>query len=456
MATFVLSLVAALAIAPAPAPRAVRVPAVDGAAAAALATAAAGDTLVLEPGVHRGPLHVERPLVLRGEKGAVVSGGGHGTVILVTGGNARVEDLEVRDSGTRVITIDSGIKVVGAAGVVVRGVRARDVLYAVYGERAAQLIVAACDLEGRVPEGVEDGSGDGIHLWHCDTPRVAGNRVRHFADAVYLAFVNHAQVLDNTLERNGRYGLHTMYCQKNRLTGNRFAYNTAGCAIMFSNHLVVRGNDFFRNRGPRTYGVLLRDCSDGSFEDNRIVDNTVGVFMDNSNRNRISGNLIEDNGWGILMFSSCAGNATFGNNFIQNDYPVALDMKYSSNRFDDGALGNYWSENAPYDLDANGTSDVPYSPVSTFAFLSKQYPDLAVLARSPAVAALGVAERVIPALRPSEAVDRYPRLQPLRIRGTGRPLSRAASPATTWPAAAAYALLALGGLGAFLAARRSA
>ena len=36
--------------------------------------------------------------------------------------------------------------------------------------------------------------------------------------------------------------------------------------------------------------------------------------MDNSNRNRIHGNLIQDNGKGVT-FSSCAGNEFAGNDF---------------------------------------------------------------------------------------------------------------------------------------------
>jgi len=57
-------------------------------------------------------------------------------------------------------------------------------------------------------------------------------------------------------------------------------------------------------------------------------------------------------------------------------------------------------------------SDVPFSPVTAFAFLSKQFPDLAILAAAPAVVALTVAERVFPSLRPSEAVDRFPLVAP--------------------------------------------
>jgi nitrous oxidase accessory protein len=147
------------------------------------------------------------------------------------------------------------------------------------------------------------------------------------------------------------------------------------------------------------------------------------------------------------MFSSCSGNQVAGNNFINNDYPVALDMRRTDNRFDDGAHGNFWSDSAPYDLDGDRVSDVPYSPVGAFAFLSKQYPDLAILSKSPAVVALTVAERVVPALRPSEVVDRYPLLEPVAVSGLGRDASAATSVAPAWTALGAFVLLTLLGLG---------
>lgn len=443
---------ALLSVPAAPAVR-TRVPAGSD-AAAALSQAAAGDTVVLGAGVHRGPLRLVRPLVLRGEPGTVIDGGGTGTALIVAAGGSEIADLEVRASGRRVITIDSGIRISSAANVTVHRVRVRDALYGIYAERAAGLRIEDCDLEGRVAPLEEEGQGNGIHLWYCDAPRLERNRVSRFADAVYLSFVNRAEVLGNRLESNGRYGLHTMYCQDNRIVGNQLIGNVAGCAIMFSNHLEVRGNDFFRNRGPRTYGLLLRDCSAGTFEDNRLIENTVAIFMDNSNRNHIRGNLIQDNGWGIFMFSSCAGNEVAGNAFLNNDYPVALDMRRSSNRFDDGRQGNYWSEHAAYDLDGDGSGDVPHSPVSAFAFLSKQYPDLAVLAKSPAVAALAVAERVIPALQPSEVVDRHPQLKPAGARGTGRPLRHSTRPGAERWAAAGFGALAAAGLAGLIRGAR--
>jgi len=416
-----------------------------GGARQALAAASAGDTVVLAGGAHDGPLRIDRPLTLRGEPGAAIDGGGAGTVLEIAASGTSVEDLEVRGSGRRVITVDSGIHVVRAAHVRIERVRMRDVLYGVYAERADSLAVLECDLAGRVRPLDESGEGNGIHLWSSANAMLRGNRVTRFLDAIYLSFADGTEVAGNRLEENGRYGLHTMYCQRNRLIENRFTRNAAGIAIMFSNHLAVERNAIVHNRGPSTHGMLLRDCSDGEFMDNRLVDNTVALFLDGSNRNRFRRNLIQDNGWGVVVFASCADNVWAENDFIQNDYPVALDMRRTRNRFDDGTRGNYWSEAETYDLDGDGVGDAPHGPVTAFAFVSKQYPDLAVLAKSPAVAALSVAERVFPSLRPSEAVDSFPLTRPV---GGRAKLGRAgsAAPAPAWGHVVVFAGLTAVGL----------
>jgi len=416
-------------------PSSAATPVSPGGLGAALRSAARGDTLLLSPGTHPGGDTVRVAVVLRGLPGAVVDAGHRGSALTIAAAGTRIEDLAVCGSGRDIMNTDAGVRILNATGVTLRRLVIEDVLYGIYAERATGLLVEDCRATGRVAPGDERGEGNGIHLWYCDDVRVTRSEVRNFLDAVYLSFVNGGVVEGNRLEWNGRYGLHTMYCQGNRLLGNRFALNVAGCALMFANDLEITDNDFVHNRGARTYGLLLRDCSSGTFRNNRLVDNTVAMFLDNSNRNRFEGNLIQDNGWGLLLFASCAGNVFAGNSFIQNDYPVALDMRRTSNTFDDGQSGNYWSENPAFDLDGDGLSDAPHGPVTAFAFVSKQYPDLSVLAKSPAVAALGVAERVFPALRPSEAVDRHPLVRPATrsaaLDGGGIPPARPA------PAAAA-------------------
>lgn len=395
-----------------------RVPAAAGAAAQVLSVAAAGDTVQLLRGVHAGPLEVHAAVVLRGEPGTVVDGGGRSSVITVHADRAVIEDLVVRNSGRSTMDTDAGIEVLISQQVRLSRLVMHHVLYGIYAERSGDLAVRDVHLvgssapdENRLEHASMDAAGgNGIHLWYSPDARIVNADVSHFADAIYLSFAHGAHVDQSLLHDNARYGLHTMYCQDGQLRQSRFTRNIAGCAIMFSNRLRVEGNAFVHNQGSRTYGLLLRDCSDGVFRGNRIVGNTIGVFLDNSNRNRFDGNLLQEDGWGVLLFSSCAGNVFVRNNFIQCDYPVALDMRRTRNQFDDGRFGNYWSEHAAYDLDDDGVSDQEYSPVSAFAFLSKQSPDLTLLAKSPAVVALTAAERVFPALRPSEAVDHFPRV----------------------------------------------
>jgi nitrous oxidase accessory protein len=428
-----------------------RVPAARGAAAGALARAAEGDTLLLMRGVHAGPLLLSRRVTLIGEPGAIVDGGGSGSVIVVTTGGVRVEHLVIRRSGDSADSLDAGVRLASAPGARLAGLRLDDVRYGIAAERSDNLDIEGCVLTGRVIPSIEASpemdvaAGNGVHIWYSRGARVRGTSVRAFMDGIYLSFADSIRIEGCSSAGNGRYGLHTMYCQDNRIERNRFVGTIAGCAIMFSNHLDLSRNDFIHNRGPRTYGILLRDCSDGVFRENRLVDNTVAVFMDDSNRNRIMGNLVQDDGWGIILFSSCAGNVFTGNDFTNIDYPVALDMRRTDNQFDDGARGNYWSASEPYDLNGDGIGDVPYSPVSAFAFLSKQYPDLAIFGESPAATALSLAERTIPALRPSEAVDRYPLVHPNFARGNaagGEGTIRHAAPHSPHPAAAGFLLLA--------------
>jgi nitrous oxidase accessory protein len=440
----------------------IRVPAAPGALAQAIARAHDGDTLLLAAGVHRGGAVVDRRLTLQGDRGAIVDGAGRGSVLRVTAAGVSIRDLTVRGSGPKAMTIDAGIYVRNAPGVRLTGLRLEDVLYGVAAERSDSLQIEDSDLRGRaspsggVKRGLDASEGNGIHLWYCRDVTLRRTRATRFVDGIYLSFTFRARIEENVLWDNARYGLHTMYNQENLLLRNRFTQNVAGCALMFSNHLVVEGNDFVRNRGPRTYGLLLRDCSDGRFVHNRLAENTIALFMDGSNRNRMEENLIQDNGWGIILFSSCAENEFAHNNFWNNDYPVALDMRRSNNRFDDGTTGNYWSENAPYDLDGNGVSDVPYSPVSAFAFLSKQFPDLALFGRSPAVTALSMAERTIPALRPSDVVDRFPLVAPAPSAPSTAAGQADASPADRGrtAAAAGFGVITLLGLAGFLGAAR--
>ncbi|MEE8525048.1 MAG: hypothetical protein V3T72_14020 [Thermoanaerobaculia bacterium] len=65
----------------------------------ALATARPGETLILLPGIHPGPLTIAAPVRLVGEPGAILEGDGSGPVLVLTADDIQVSDLTVRGSG---------------------------------------------------------------------------------------------------------------------------------------------------------------------------------------------------------------------------------------------------------------------------------------------------------------------------------------------------------------------
>jgi nitrous oxidase accessory protein len=105
------------------------------------------------------------------------------------------------------------------------------------------------------------------------------------------------------------------------------------------------------------------------------------------------------------MMGSCEELSFEHNNFIANTFEVATSNNYSSgNTF----RGNYWSSYTGYDLDRDGTGDVPHKPVKLFSYLMEQVPTAMVLIRSLFIDLLELAEKVAPVLTPATILDNGP------------------------------------------------
>ena len=252
----------------------------------------------------------------------------------------------------------------------------------------------------------------GALLWAALFYQVSqtNNAISNFRDGFYLEFARGTVIEHNNSFDNRRYGLHFMFMDDSRFLFNVFRRNQAGTVLMYSKRISVENNAFADNRGPVGAGVLFRDNNDSTLRNNRLTNNTVGLFLDGSNRNRVEGNLFAGNGWGLQLYSSSVGNHLTGNTFYHNNYEVAVDMRNSRNTLD----GNYWSGHQGYDLKSTGHGERPYSPVSMFSFLAMQFPDLYAFSGSPAIKALEFAQRLLPALSPSTLHDKHPLMFPRR------------------------------------------
>ncbi len=367
---------------------------------AALRIARPGDRIVVRSGTYQEPpIVVGISVEIQGEGRPVFRGGPHNTLTIRANG-VTVRGLAFDHVVPSMIEDRAAILVEAAADCRLEGNVIRNGFFGIYLKG-----VTRCALSGnRIEAPGGSGTGNGIHLWRSREVTITGNRVHGHRDGLYFEFAAATTVRNNTVTGSQRYGLHFMRSDSCAYRDNRFTGNGAGAAVMYSRWVSVRDNVFERNWGSAAYGLLLKDISDGEIRDNRFVRNTVALYLDDSNRNRIMGNRFEQNGWAVRLLASASDNRFERNSFRGNAFDVATNSRSSHSTFRE----NWWDRYRGYDLDRDGRGDVPFRPVRLFSLVVAQSSPALILLRSPFVDLLDTAERVLPMLTPETLVDPNP------------------------------------------------
>ncbi|MCI0454341.1 MAG: nitrous oxide reductase family maturation protein NosD [Candidatus Dadabacteria bacterium] len=384
----------------------------------ALESSSEGDTIFVKGGIYKEKIVINKGVHLIGEENPVIEGDYSGDVVRIEADKAGIKGFTIRKSGGDLLKDESGIKVVNSEGVRIEENQLDDNIIGVYLYSSPSNTIRNNTSYGRADYTTEETNGNGIHLWKSPNNTLEGNQIRKHRDGIYIEFSPGNLIRNNHCERNVRYGLHYMYSDNNEFEGNIFERNGTGSALMYSKNIVLKKNTFKDNIGPNGFGMLLKSLSDSIAEENIIANNTVGIFMDEANRNQFTRNVFSQNGWAIDLFSSSSENVLYANNFLDNTYQVMTDTERTTNMFFKDSKGNYWDDYSGYngyDLDGDRIGDIPYKPVRIFSYLMKRYPDLTVFLESPGLKALEFAERVLPVLNPVELSDPYPLMNPVRI-----------------------------------------
>ena len=147
-----------------------------------------------------------------------------------------------------------------------------------------------------------DTRGDGLRVWYSnDNP---SRPIASSTTATCCSNIPRAIVLRDNKVSNGRYGTHFMYASGNTAEGNDYVYNTVGIFSMYSSHLRLVGNRITRSYGAAGMGIGLKEASDLIIENNRIMGNAVGIYIDQSpsdpdQPNFFRGNRFAFNGVGV-------------------------------------------------------------------------------------------------------------------------------------------------------------
>ena len=377
-----------------------------------------GGTVHIERGVHAGPIVIRGPLTVTAEPGAIVDGGGNGSVVTIQGDGVVLRGLTVRNSGRNVTEEAAGITVTGNRHRIEAN-RVEHVYFGIHIGAGGHSIVR----DNVIVPGVAHGArpGHGVSAWNLTDSLIAGNRISEARDGIYLSFTDRIIVTGNMITLS-RYGMHSMYSQNARFEENEARDNLLGAALMMSDRLVLRGNRIQGHReGAAAYGVLLKDIGDLDARDNLILANRVGIYAegvpsDPSRAAVLTNNVIAGNEVGLALQRNAALTVT-GNRIADNltdVRPLGRDLSPDMRWSRDGR-GNSWSQYRGYDADRDGIGDVPYTVVDGMDALVRRNPLVQAFLYTPAHLALEAAARMFPLYRqPPVLVDDRPLMRPAR------------------------------------------
>ncbi len=381
-----------------------RVLVVGASLAGTLKQAADGDVVEVPGGTFKGNFVVDKRITLRG-KGAILDGGGRGTVLQVLAAGAVVEGLTIQNSGTDLAAPDSCVYVgEKAKGAVLRDNVVQRCAFGIWVHRTDKARLLNNRVIGSL-EGHRSNRGNGIQLFDASHLLVEGNVVSGGRDGVYVSATDDCVIRKNSFEKT-RYGVHYMYSYRNTLEHNVSSDSFSGFALMGSRYIRAHHNVA---SGNQEHGILLRDDQYCSIHDNVMEHDGVGLFVYSSTENRIFGNVMRKNEVGAKIWAGSVRNEVFDNEFVGNRsqvfYVAAEDLVWGQK-----GPGNYWGDYLGWDQDGDGFGDRPYRLDSFTASLIHRFPAAALLVRSPALELLSHLEQTLPILRVPTIIDRRPRV----------------------------------------------
>jgi parallel beta-helix repeat protein len=201
------------------------------------------------------------------------------------------------------------------------------------------------------------------------------------SDAGYVALVKCTNMIvqNLNLSDNGQ-GILLVYSTNSLITQNHMSNTEWGIFAYNSSNLLITKNNLENNNvGIR----VVRNSNRNTISENLIADNSNGIDISyDSVYISIFGNMIADNdGWGLLVYSH--NNLIYNNSFLHNNIEGGLQVRIltdegmpSGNMWDNGIIGNYWSDyttrypnateiadsgigDTPFQLSANNTDRYP-------------------------------------------------------------------------------------------------
>jgi nitrous oxidase accessory protein len=375
----------------------------------ALEISADGDEILIREGRYfENNLLIEKHVKITGTGNPVIDANNISEIIRINCDGVEISGIIFKSVPVNFLHDLSAIRVENSDNVKVYNNTFENCFFAIYLANTNNSTVFSNTITGNSVS--ESFSGNGIHLWNCNNITINDNKVKGQRDGIYFEFVKQSLIYNNTCNNNLRYGLHFMFSEGNSYKYNTFRENGAGVAVMYTKYVEMIGNTFENNWGSNSYGLLLKDIDKSTIKGNYFKKNTTAIYIEGSNGTTLLHNEFRDNGWAIKIMGDCYEDTISKNNFFNNSFDVATNSYSNPNTF----INNYWDRYTGYDINNDGTGDVPYRPVSLFSTVVQNAPETILLMRSFIVDLLDITEKVIPIFTPETLSDNSPTLNPIK------------------------------------------
>lgn len=372
----------------------------------ALSIAIENDSIVISSGTyHENGIEINKPVHIVGKQSPVVDAQGKGEIFLINANNVIISGLQIQNVGISYTKDQAGIKIVKRRNCIIENNKLLNTFFGIYLSGSENCILRNNEVTGY--EKRESQTGNAIHLFRCNNILIENNTLSGHRDGIYFEFVENTRIYNNTSSNQIRYGMHFMFSHDNEYFRNKFSYNGAGVAVMYSKAIYMHENIFADNWSAVSNGILLKDITDSRIEKNLFERNTIGLYAEGCLRIQILNNVFSKNGWAVKILGNCEDNRFIQNNFIANTFEVVTNSSRNNNLFED----NFWSEYSGYDLNKDGTGDIPHSPVKLFTYIVENTQPAIILLRSLFIDLLDLAEKVAPVITPETLTDARPRMK---------------------------------------------
>jgi nitrous oxidase accessory protein len=346
-----------------------------------------------------------------GDGASIVDGEGSAHVILVSAPDVTIKGLNIRHSGEVAEDENSGIFITDKGDrAIIHGNHLQDNLIGVYLKGPQDALVRNNVIIGSQFHRMND-RGNGVYLWNTPGSVIKDNVIRYGRDGI---FVNGSR--DNVFSGNHmsdlRFAVHYMYANDSEVSNNISVNNRSGFAIMFSDRIIAKNN---YSSGDIDRGLFFNAANYSEIAGNRVVGAERCVFIYNANFNQISNNSFEQCFIGIHFTAGSEKNEIYANAFIDN----RTQVKYIGTRYIEWSKegqGNYWSDNAAFDIDSDGIADQIYKPNDLVDQIVWRHPLAKLLLNSPSMQLLKWVQSEFPALHPGGVTDSKPLMAPVELR----------------------------------------